>query len=99
MWSFCPGSSEVKNQCFAFDVHKHLRGECWLKQQRGEATRPKDPFFNHTFFPLAMRAADRASWPLCGALADLARPGSRTHLVDLWRPRACGGGSDLRATQ
>ena len=63
MWSFCPGSSEVKNQCFAFDVHKHLRGECWLKQQRGEATRPKDPFFNHTFFPLAMRAADRASWP------------------------------------
>lgn len=63
MWSFCPGSSEVKNQCFAFDVHKHLRGECWLKQQRGEATRPKDPFFNHTFFPPAMRAADRASWP------------------------------------
>ena len=63
MWSFCPGSSEAKNQCFAFDVHKHLRGECWLKQQRGEATRPKDPFFNHTFFPPAMRAADRASWP------------------------------------
>ena len=63
MWSFCPGSSEVKNQCFAFDVHKHLRGECWLKQQRGEATRPKDPFSNHTFFPPAMRAAERSRWP------------------------------------
>ena len=25
MWSYCPGSSEVANQCFAFDVHKHLR--------------------------------------------------------------------------
>ena len=64
IWSFCPGSSEVTNQCFAFDVHKHLRGECWLKQQRGEVTRPKDPFSNHTFFPPAMRAAaDRARWP------------------------------------
>ena len=41
----------------------HLRGECWLKQQRGKATRPKDPFTNHTFFPAAMRAAERKRWP------------------------------------
>ena len=62
-WVFCAGDPARSNRCFSYDVHNHTRGECWLKQQRGEATRPKDPFFNHTFFPPAMRAADRASWP------------------------------------
>ena len=28
IWTFCP-----EERCFAFDVHKHLRGECWLKYQ------------------------------------------------------------------
>ena len=63
MWSFCPGSAEVPDQCFAYDIHRHMRGECWLKQQREAPTRPKDPFMNHTFFPAAMRAAPRRTWP------------------------------------
>ena len=38
LWVFCP-----EEQCFAFDIHVHTKGECWLKQQANNITRPKDP--------------------------------------------------------
>ena len=60
-------------QCFAFDVHVHSRGECWLKFQREAPTRPKDPFFGHTRFPDAMRASARRHWPF--AVAKRTWPG------------------------
>ena len=28
IWVFCP-----EEQCFAFDIHTHIKGECWHKQQ------------------------------------------------------------------
>ena len=68
IWSFCPGSPEVADQCFAFDIHRHARGECWLKLQRATPERPKDPFMGHTTFPAAMRAAPRRQWPFAVAL-------------------------------
>merc|ERR1712087_971528 len=57
------GSAENPQQCFAFDVHRHLAGECWLKHQRQNHTRPKDPFEGHSTFPIEMRVAPRAVWP------------------------------------
>jgi hypothetical protein len=30
IWTFCP-----IDRCFAFDIHKHEFGECWLKFQKG----------------------------------------------------------------
>ena len=73
IWSFCPGSAEVADQCFAFDIHVHARGECWLKFQRETPTRPKDPFFGHTRFPAAMRTSPRRHWPF--AVAKRTWPG------------------------
>ena len=64
LWSFCP-----EEQCFAFDIHVHRRGECWLKQQAEAPTRPKDPFEGHAAFPPEMRAAPRRSWPFAVSLA------------------------------
>ena len=32
--------------------HRHLAGECWLKYQRRNVTRPKEPFEGHTAFPV-----------------------------------------------
>ena len=58
MWVFCP-----EEQCFAFDIHKHTKGECWLKQQSGDVTRPKDPHEGHKRFPQAMRLSPRKTWP------------------------------------
>ena len=58
IWVFCP-----EEQCFAFDIHVHLKGECWLKQQRANITAPKDPHEGHTTFPAAMRSAPRKVWP------------------------------------
>jgi hypothetical protein len=58
IWVFCP-----EERCFAFDIHVHERGECWLKHQRANITRPKDPHEGHTTFPEAMRRAPRQSWP------------------------------------
>jgi hypothetical protein len=63
-WVFCP-----EEQCFAFDIHVHKRGECWLKQQgRFDAlgknvTAPKDPHEGHTRFPQSMRNSPREIWP------------------------------------
>ena len=63
-WVFCP-----EEQCFAFDIHVHKKGECWLKQQRKfdglgrNITAPKDPHEGHTTFPQAMRNSPRAIWP------------------------------------
>ena len=36
IWVFCP-----EEQCFAFDIHKHEFGECWLKWQ----TNPTEPLY------------------------------------------------------
>ena len=61
IWTFCP-----IERCFAFDIHKHEFGECWLKFQKGEDppfTRPKDPHFGHTTYPEIMRHAPRKQWP------------------------------------
>jgi len=58
IWVFCP-----EEQCFAFDIHVHKRGECWLKQQSKNITRPKDPHEGHTTFPLSMRRSPRSTWP------------------------------------
>ena len=60
---YCP-----EEQCFAFDIHVHTKGECWLKQQRSpdgatNLTRPKDPHEGHTTFPAAMRKSPRKVWP------------------------------------
>ncbi|KAL3893210.1 MAG: hypothetical protein SGPRY_014389 [Prymnesium sp.] len=40
-----------------------LAGECWLKQQSTNISRPKDPHEGHTSFPEAMRRAPRKVWP------------------------------------
>ena len=58
IWVFCP-----EKQCFAFDIHVHMEGECWLKQQHANITRPKDPHEGHVAFPAAMRKAPRKTWP------------------------------------
>lgn len=58
VWVYCP-----EKQCFAFDIHVHTQGECWLKQQHANITRPKDPHEGHTSFPAAMRASPREVWP------------------------------------
>ena len=63
IWVYCP-----EEQCFAFDIHVHTKGECWLKQQRSpngatNLTRPKDPHEGHTTFPAAMRKSPRKVWP------------------------------------
>jgi len=64
LWVFCP-----EEQCFAFDIHVHKRGECWLKQQTrfdqlgANVTSPKDPHEGHTRFPESMRRSPRQIWP------------------------------------
>ena len=63
IWEHCP-----EEQCFAFDIHVHTKGECWLKQQRSpdgatNLTRPKDVHEGHTTFPAAMRKSPRKVWP------------------------------------
>ena len=63
IWVYCP-----EEQCFAFDIHVHTKGECWLKQQRSpdgatNLTRPKDPHEGHTDLPAAMRKSPRKVWP------------------------------------
>lgn len=45
------------------DIHVHTLGECWLKQQRANITRPKDPHEGNLHFPAAMRKAPRSVWP------------------------------------
>lgn len=58
---FCP-----EERCFAFDIHKHEFGECWLKFQKGDDppyTRPKDPHEGHNTYPEIMRHAPRKIWP------------------------------------
>ena len=58
IWSFCP-----EPQCFAFNDHRHTFGECWLKQQTIEPTRPRDPFEGHQHFPPQLRRSPRRIWP------------------------------------
>lgn len=60
IWTFCP-----VDRCFAFDIHKHGFGECWLKYQGDDPpyTRPKDPHFGHQTYPEVMRNAPRKRWP------------------------------------
>ena len=61
IWTWCP-----VERCFAFDIHKHEFGECWLKFQKGDNppyTRPKDPHEGHKVYPEIMRHAPRKIWP------------------------------------
>jgi len=67
IWTFCP-----EERCFAFDIHKHGFGECWLKFQAdippkaegGQATwRLKDPHFGSPTYPEVMRHSPRKLWP------------------------------------
>ena len=61
MWVFCESGGEaVDNRCFSFDIHKHFRGECWLKRQ-ADPTRPT--VGDDGEYPAEMRAAPRAIWP------------------------------------
>jgi hypothetical protein len=50
----------VDNRCFSFDIHRHWRGECWLKRQ-ADPTRPT--VGDDGEYPPEMRAAPRAIWP------------------------------------
>ena len=63
IWTWCPGDPAFDQRCFAFDIHKHEKGECWLKFQDGDYTKPKDPHFGHTTYPEIMRKAPRKTWP------------------------------------
>ena len=58
IWTFCP-----VDRCFAFDIHKHEFGECWLKWQSVNHTHPKDPHEGHKTYPTIMRHAPRKIWP------------------------------------
>jgi hypothetical protein len=61
IWTFCP-----EERCFAFDIHKHEFGECWLKFQKSTDppyTKPRDPHFGHQTYPEEMRHAPRRIWP------------------------------------
>jgi len=58
LWVFCP-----KEQCFSFDIHKHLRGECWLKAQARDPARPRDPHLGKQHYPEGLRATQRSEWP------------------------------------
>ena len=58
IWTFCP-----EERCFAFDIHKHEFGECWLKWQSVNHTHPKDPHEGHKTYPTIMRHAPRKIWP------------------------------------
>ena len=58
IWTFCP-----VERCFAFDIHKHEFGECWLKWQSVNHTHPKDPHEGHKTYPTIMRHAPRKIWP------------------------------------
>ena len=53
-WVFCAANE----QCFSYDIHKHKRGECWLKHEPN-VTAPiaAGPL------PLAFREAPRQQWP------------------------------------
>ena len=44
-----------QERCFAFDIHKHTKGECWLKYQETDATKPKDPHVGHKTYPEVCR--------------------------------------------
>lgn len=74
IWVFCP-----EKQCFAFDIHVHTQGECWLKQQSSNITGPKDPHEGHTAFPAAMRRSPRKVWPW--AVEEKIWPGEIPELV------------------
>jgi hypothetical protein len=65
IWTFCP-----EERCFAFDIHRHGFGECWLKFQNGIPPTPrtapwrlKNPHFRGTTYPEIMRHAPRKTWP------------------------------------
>ena len=65
IWTFCP-----EERCFAFDIHKHGYGECWLKFQAGippsnikSPWKLKDPHFGSQTYPEIMRHAPRKKWP------------------------------------
>ena len=59
IWTFCPSP-----RCFAFDIHVHEFGECWLKFQAERLPEaPKDPHFGHSTYPERMRQAPRRDWP------------------------------------
>ena len=52
-----------EERCFAFDIHKHTFGECWLKYQAVDYTHAKDPHEGSKTYPLKMRFAPREIWP------------------------------------
>ena len=61
MWVWCEsGGAAVENRCFSFDIHRHFKGECWLKRQ-ADPTRPT--VGDDGTYPAEMRAAPRAIWP------------------------------------
>lgn len=52
-----------EERCFAFDIHKHVFGECWLKHQAVDHTHAKDPHEGSKVYPPKMRFAPREIWP------------------------------------
>ena len=52
-----------EERCFAFDIHKHTFGECWLKHQAVDHTHAKDPHEGSKVYPPKMRFAPREIWP------------------------------------
>ena len=52
-----------EERCFAFDIHVHTFGECWLKHQAANHTHAKDPHEGNKVYPPKMRFAPRKIWP------------------------------------
>ena len=92
VWVYCP-----EKQCFAFDIHVHTQGECWLKQQHANITRPKDPHEGHTSFPAAMARLAARGVAVGRRQEDLAGRHPREGAVDLGRACTGGGAGDQRS--
>ena len=66
-WVFCSGSSipGMEDRCFSYDVHKHHKGECWLKHEANIS----GPVAAGPTLPKALREAPRTTWPWAVSVA------------------------------
>jgi hypothetical protein len=70
-WVYCAGSSTPgsEDRCFSYDIHKHRKGECWLKHESNIT----GPVAAGPTLPRAFREAQRSDWPW--AVSDKVWPG------------------------
>ena len=85
IWTDCP-----VERCFAFDIHKHEFGECWLKWQSVNHTHSKDPHEGHKTYPTIMRRAPRKIWPWAVASLIWTGPPADAARAVPWTSRAAG---------